>query len=123
LNAEFLAMIQVIVYAGAILVLFLFLIMLLNLREEHEARRFVKAWQGRVAVCMVILAVIMVTLYKVSVEPTGGYSIALINRIGHTKILGMTLFTQYVLPFLMTALVLFVPMIAAIILAVKERGR
>lgn len=123
LNAEFLAVIQVIVYAGAILVLFLFLVMLLNLREEHEARRFVHAWQGRVAVCLLILTVVVVSLHKVSVQPTGGYTIDFINQTGHTKVLGTALFNQYVLPFLMTALVLFVPMVAAIVIAMKERKR
>lgn len=123
LNAEFLAVIQVIVYAGAILVLFLFLVMLLNLREEHEARRFVKAWQGRLAVCILLLTVIVISVYKAAVQPTGGYSITFIKEMGHTKVLGTVLFNQYVLPFLMTALVLFVPMVAAIVLAMKERKR
>ncbi|HMK44802.1 MAG TPA: NADH-quinone oxidoreductase subunit J [Dissulfurispiraceae bacterium] len=123
LNAEFLAVIQVIVYAGAILVLFLFLVMLLNLREEHEARRFVCAWQGRIATCLLLLMVVAVSLYKATVQPTGGYTIDFINRIGHTKVLGTVLFNQYILPFLMTALVLFVPMVAAIVLAMKEKKR
>lgn len=123
LNAEFLAIIQIIVYAGAILVLFLFLVMLLNLREEHEARRFVCAWQGRTAVCMLLLLIVAVSVYKASVQPTGGYTIDFVNQTGHTKVLGTVLFNQYVLPFLMTALVLFVPMVAAIVLAMKERKR
>ncbi len=123
LNAEFLAMIQIIVYAGAILILFLFLVMLLNLREENQAQRFVKGWQGRLAVCILLLTVVIVSVYKVTVEPTGDYPISLIKETGHTKVLGTAMFNHYILPFLITALVLFIPMVAVIVLAIKERRR
>jgi NADH-quinone oxidoreductase subunit J len=123
LDAEFLAMIQIIVYAGAVLVLFLFVVMLLDLRQENEVSRFVKAWQGKAAVCIVLLTVVVVSVFNVSVRPVNGYTIDLIQQVGHTKVLGTALFNRYVLPFLMTALVLFVPMIAAIVLMKKERKR
>src|SRR5512135_1367380 len=56
LDAEFIAAVQVIVYAGAILVLFLFVVLLLNLREELKTNRFVGAWPAGLIIAAVIMA-------------------------------------------------------------------
>src|SRR5512146_1263314 len=52
LNAEFIAAIQVIVYAGAILVLFLFVVLLLNLREEIRTNRFIRSWPAGLVIAL-----------------------------------------------------------------------
>lgn len=121
LNAEFIAAIQVIVYAGAILVLFLFVVMLLNLKEEDQARGFIKLWKARAFVALSFFAVIAVAFHGYIAEPRGKYSIDYIQREGHTKTLGTVLYNEFSFPFMIFALVLFVPMIAAVVLAIKKR--
>jgi len=121
LNAEFIAAIQVIVYAGAILVLFLFVVMLLNLREEAQIRRFMRLWQARILVAVSLFAAIAVALQGFILAPQGKYSIQYIQKEGHTKTLGTVLYNEFSFPFLIFALILFVPMIAAVVLAVKRR--
>ncbi len=121
LNAEFLAAIQIIVYAGAILVLFLFVVLLLNIREEFGQRWFIRSWQGRGFVAAALLLAIMLALQYIVLAPMGKYSIDYIQRETHAKVLGTVLFNEYVFPFMIIALVLFVPMIAAVVLAIKRR--
>ncbi len=121
LNAEFIAAIQIIVYAGAILVLFLFVVLLLDVKEEVKGRRFISSWQGRGFAAAALLLGIMLALQYTVIAPQGKYSIEYIQSETHTKVLGTVLFNEYVFPFMILALVLFVPMIAAVVLAVKRR--
>lgn len=122
LNAEFIAAIQIIVYAGAIMVLFLFVVLLLNLRQEVKVRRFISSWQGRVFIpALLLLCIVSATRY-LALPPAGEYSIQYIQEQTHTKVLGTVLFTEYLFPFIILALVLFVPMIAAVVLAMKRKG-
>lgn len=121
LNAEFIAAIQIIVYAGAILVLFLFVVMLLNLKEEIQIRRFMRQWRARLLVSASFLAVLAIAFQSLVLAPQGKYSIQYIQKEGHTKTLGTVLYNEFSFPFMIFALVLFVPMIAAIVLAIKRK--
>jgi NADH-quinone oxidoreductase subunit J len=63
----------------------------------------------------------MLALKHIVPAPMGKYSIDYIERETHTKVLGTVLFNEYIFPFMIIALVLFVPMIAAVVLAIKRR--
>lgn len=121
LNAEFLAVIQIIVYAGAILVLYLFVVMLLNLKKEETVRKYQDQWPIAVGVG-VILAVFFVSIVgKISVlAPLGKYSIEAIKSEGSLMSIGKVLYTEYLLPFEIASILLLVAIIGAVILAKKR---
>jgi len=115
LGAPFLAMVQVTVYAGAVMVLFLFVIMLLGAEELKEDGGPI-AWQRPLALVLgVILLALMSYLifgaaqgWQVLKPPPESY--------GNPTEIGMTLFRQYLLPFEVTSVLLLVAMIAAIVM-------
>lgn len=120
LNAEFLAAIQIILYAGAILVLFLFVIMMLNLKEEINVERVIGEWPIGVALGLSILMLMIFSVSEIIHGPIGQYSIEAIKKETHTKALGKLLFTEYILQFELIALILLVAMVGAILLAKKK---
>jgi NADH-quinone oxidoreductase subunit J len=121
LNAEFLAAVQLILYAGAILVLFLFVIMMLNLKEELTAERFIGEWPIGVALGISILMFIYFTISKFIQGPAGQYTIEAIKKETHTKTIGKVLYTEYLFPFEIASLILLIAIVGAIVLA-KKRG-
>ncbi|RJQ38325.1 MAG: NADH-ubiquinone/plastoquinone oxidoreductase chain 6 [Nitrospiraceae bacterium] len=123
LNAEFIAAIQIIVYAGAILVLFLFVLLLLNLREELRAKRFVGAWPAGLFVTSALLVIILSVLKSFVPGPAGKYSIEFIKQETHTKALGKLLYTDFLFPFEIASLVLLVAIIGAMVLAKRKTGK
>ncbi len=120
LNAEFIAAIQVIVYAGAILVLFLFVVLLLNLKEELETNRFIGSWPAGLLIVTVILIFIISTLRSFKLAPKGEYTIELIQKETHTVALGKLLYTDFLFPFEIASVVLLVAIIGAIVLAKRK---
>jgi len=120
LNAEFIAAIQVIVYAGAILVLFLFVILLLNLREEFRIKKFMGAWPAGFLISIFLLVAIISSLRYLEVSPSGKYSIEFIQKETHTKALGQVLYTDFLFPFEIASLALLVAIVGAIVLAKKK---
>jgi NADH-quinone oxidoreductase subunit J len=118
LAAEFIAAIQVIVYAGAIMVLFLFVIMLLNL--EKDVRALVKSPFQKVAAAILVLmlvAVLVVTLGK-NVAVTQEALKA--GSIPNTAAIGRLLFGRFLLPFEITSVVLLVAIIGVILIGKKK---
>jgi len=116
LNAYFLAAVQVLVYAGAVMVLFLFVIMLLDLKEEALRRaKLARAVTGFVAVAG-LAGVVIQTIW--AAKPSKG--LAAPTLVGATPDLGKLLFTKYLLPFEILSLLLLVAMIGAILLSKKE---
>lgn len=113
LNAFFLAAVQVLVYAGAVMVLFLFVIMLLDLKEE-ERRKLNKVALGAGTVAVAVIAGILIRAVT-SAKPV---AVKLVE--GTTKPLGKILFTQYLLPFEILSLLLLVAMVGVILLSKKE---
>jgi len=75
MNAEFLAAVQLILYAGAVLVLFLFVIMMLDVREEISSRRFLKGWPIGAAVAAVIILLLSFPIARFINGPLGRYTI------------------------------------------------
>ncbi|MBI5408966.1 MAG: NADH-quinone oxidoreductase subunit J [Nitrospirae bacterium] len=121
LNAEFLAAIQIIVYAGAILVLFLFVIMLLNLRKEETEKRFQNQWPFSVGVG-VVLAIFSVSIVgKITViAPLGQYTVEAVRSEGSVMTIGKVLYTDFLLPFEIASLLLLVAIVGAVVLAKRR---
>ncbi|MCX8027425.1 MAG: NADH-quinone oxidoreductase subunit J [Thermodesulfovibrionales bacterium] len=120
LNAEFFAIIQIIVYAGAILVMFLFVLLLLNVKQSLTASLFIRGWQGRAMAVVFLLLVFVISIKNLVIGPRGEYSIQRIEQQGHIKVIGEAMFNDYILPFMIIGLILFVPMIAAAVLAMRR---
>jgi NADH-quinone oxidoreductase subunit J len=122
LHAEFIAAIQIIVYAGAIMVLFLFVIMLLNLEKEKRlvARNRLLKGVG-VFLGAVLLAQIGMVLQRVLLEGTPGkFPPEKVTALGNTQVVAQLLFTDFLLPFEITSVLLLVAIIGAIVLAKRE---
>lgn len=122
LGAPFIAMAQITVYAGAIMVLFLFVIMLLG--AERLAPGKVLSYQRPMAIGLAVVLVIEAVYLIIARTP----SMAMINppteatnTVEALQELGMTLFNQYLLPFEVTSILLLVAMIGAIVLTKQEK--
>ncbi len=118
LTAHLIAFMQVLVYAGAVMVLFLFVIMLLSLGTEHlvpgPSKRAMQ-WVG-VAGALALAAVIGTAIWRV-----GDVALANVDgTFGTVKAVGRVLFTEYLLPFEATSLLLLVAIVGAVVVA-KER--
>jgi NADH-quinone oxidoreductase subunit J len=118
LHAYFLAAVQILVYAGAVMVLFLFVIMLLDLKEE--ARRKIKLF-GMITGGAAVASVFGI-FFKVFVltTPTLGAGLPQPTLEGVTKPLGVALFTQYFLPFEILSVLLLVAMVGVILLSKRD---
>jgi NADH-quinone oxidoreductase subunit J len=115
LNAFFLAAVQVLVYAGAVMVLFLFVIMLLDLKEEQRRtiRKFSLALGG--------LAVVAIGSLLVRAIWFSGVGRAAQPQLeGSTRSLGSSLFQDFLLPFEIVSVILLVAMVGVILLSKKE---
>ncbi|HET6823211.1 MAG TPA: NADH-quinone oxidoreductase subunit J [Anaerolineales bacterium] len=122
LGAPFIAMAQITVYAGAIMVLFLFVIMLLGAESLPQAQ--VLPWQKPLAgLLAVALAVEATFILLTRARPTGDVTQpdASVNTMTNLRALSEALFTQYLLPFEVTSILLLVAMIGAIVLVRKEK--
>ncbi len=121
LNADFVAAIQIIVYAGAVLVLFLFVLMLLNLRPADLQQRLQSQWPlgAALAVAFLVLLGTILSTTRVVVEP-GSYTVDLMNTEGNISLLGRVLYSEFLLPFEIASLVLLVALQGAVVLAIKR---
>jgi NADH-quinone oxidoreductase subunit J len=120
LNAQFLAIIQVLVYAGAIMVLFVFVIMLLNL--EDEKRLSDRLDLRRLFAFLLVLVVFAEIAYGLFKSTEGRFLKPAENsvEIGKIEFIGEKLFTSYILPFEITSLILIVAIVGAIVLAKRR---
>jgi len=117
LGAEFIAVIQVIVYAGAIMVLFVLVIMLLNAGHEiPSSRSRVARWLG-IPLLAAFLAEMFIVLLRYLPEESGGWFAP--KPAGPVPI-GHLLFQSYVLPFEVTSVLVLVAVLGAVVLAKKE---
>ncbi len=121
LNAEFLAAVQIIVYAGAILVLYLFVVFLVNIKQEIHIERFVANHNISIAISLLVFVMLMVGTRSFFLGTHGKWTVDAILKVTHTKALGTEIFTSYILPFEIVALVLLVAVIGGILLAKQER--
>ncbi|MFN8008687.1 MAG: NADH-quinone oxidoreductase subunit J [Terriglobia bacterium] len=121
MRAEFIAVMQIVVYTGAIMVLFIFVIMLLNAREESAATPSVRL----INYLGLPLSLLLVgQLCFVVFRAFAGYNLVPAavsdNFAGNTAAIGKELYTRYVLPFEVTSILLLVAIIGAIVMAKKE---
>ncbi|HLQ77184.1 MAG TPA: NADH-quinone oxidoreductase subunit J [Terriglobia bacterium] len=115
LQAEFLAVINVIVYAGAIMVLFVFVIMLLNLPVDEDGADRLR-WLKFIGIPLGIFLLFMVgsTVWNLGVAPVASQ----IN--GTPEAIGRSLFTDYLLPFELTSLLILIALMGAVVFAKKD---
>mgnify|MGYP002781310303 CR=1 FL=1 len=120
LNAQFLAVVNIIVYAGAIMVLFLFVIMFLNLRQDTEPR---KSLVVRIAAVVSggLLGLVMVAALKqvgTQVPAREGFD----SRVGLVETLGEVLFRDFLVPFELASVLFLVAMVGAVMLGKRDPG-
>ena len=119
LHSEFLAVVQIIVYAGAIMVLFLFVVMLLNLSKEQmwdyktDWRKMLAYVLGGVFLVQMLYILSTVKTFKPRIEPKFVY--------GKVETIGSSLMTTYVFPFEMISVILLAAIMGAIIIAKKHK--
>lgn len=118
LNAQFLAVVHIIVYSGAIMVLFLFTVMLLNLNSETEPHKptllkFAAVLSGG-ALFLIIIAAVRSTMPAPYVAPQ-------LSEVGYVKNIGIKLYKDYTLPFEVASILFLSAMIGSVVLAKKER--
>ena len=120
LNAQFLAAVNLIVYAGAIMVLFLFVIMFLNLNKETEPHKPALA-KLAAAIAGGSLLLILIAAMR-NVNPAGYDPASFDSQIGMVDKLGMVLFQQYALPFELASILLLAAMVGSVMLGKRETG-
>jgi NADH-quinone oxidoreductase subunit J len=129
LSAEFIAIIQVLVYAGAVMVLFLFVIMLLNLDREnqqelirHRAQKFFGFALVGIFIPLIGLGVSTALLYSgPQLGARGNFSPQAAGQVSNTKAVASLLFTDYLLPFEITSILLLATMIGVVYLASRTK--
>jgi NADH-quinone oxidoreductase subunit J len=116
LNAQFLAAVHVIVYAGAIMVLFLYVIMMLNLNADVEPQKS-KWLKFAATISGGILMIVLVGALRASADglPAGNG-----QPVGMIKTLGQTLYNEFMLPFEISSILFLVAMVGAVMLGKKE---
>ncbi len=122
LGAPFIAMAQITVYAGAIMVLFLFVIMLLGAEKTPG----LLDWRKFIAPVVLAGILVVETVYLLAFRgaPTGAvtHPDASVNSVDFLQRMGMVLFNEYLLPFEVTSILLLVAMVGAIVLTKQETG-
>ncbi len=117
LNAQFLAVVNLIVYAGAIMVLFLFVIMLLNLNRESEPLK-PKSWFIVAAIPSGMLLLVLVAALKESMDHVVKNPV---ENAGLVKTLGKALFTEYLVPFELSGILFLSAMVGAVLLGKRDK--
>ena len=119
LNAQFIAIVHIIVYSGAIMILFLFTIMLMNLNKENEVHKpRITRLGAIVSFCLVCLILIAIFINS---KPIAGDYIATGEDYQSIKVLGRILLNEYMVPFEFASILLLVAMIGTVLLSKKEK--
>jgi NADH-quinone oxidoreductase subunit J len=119
MNAQFLAIVNLIVYAGAIMVLFLFVIMLMNLNAETEPQKHI--WMKLAgAISGGCFLLMLVSLIRQANELSGRKVMMGDVNIGLIKNLGKALFSDYVVPFEITSVLFLSAMVGAVVIGKKD---
>ena len=129
IGAEFLGMIMLIVYVGAVAVLFLFVVMMLNVAEQ-KGQWFSSRWDGGTHIPIGLLVsliiffelIIVIGGWKYKPDLLNSLTINISNEITNTRSIGNVLYTDYILLFQISGMILLVAMIGAIVLTYRERA-
>ncbi len=120
LNAQFLAIVNLIVYAGAIMVLFLFVVMLMNLNSDTEPQK--NNWMKIAGIisggCLLL---IMIDVVSGSSDMQNKTALVKEGNIGLIKVLGKVLFKDYVVPFEISSVLFLSAMVGAVVIGKKEK--
>jgi NADH-quinone oxidoreductase subunit J len=121
-QAEFLFAVQIVLYVGGIMVLFLFVIMLVNLDQAAKERQFNRQWLVALAAVAAVGAEVAVFLYKGkdAFHFAEGAAAILPPGMGNTEILGDSLFSEYLLPFELASVLLLVAVVGSVVMAKKR---
>jgi len=123
IGAEFLAVVLILVYVGAVMVLFLFVVMMLDINLEEIRKGFTRfAWLGGVTAVVVILEIVGVVTAKTLGIDASRAPTPLPADYSNTAELGRVLYTQYAYPFEIAAVLLLVAIVAAIALTMRRRA-
>lgn len=121
LNAEFMAAVQIIVYAGAVLVLYLFVVMFLNIRQEEQQKLFHGPWPLALFGIVLFAGIFTFIIKDIEVfQNPGPHSIQYIEKTGSLMAIGRVLFTEYLLPFEVASVLLLAAIIGAIVLTKRK---
>ena len=120
LNSQFLAIVHLIVYSGAIMILFLFTIMLMNLNKEIDVHKPRVARWGAI-VSFVLMCLVLIAIFINSKPIVGEYD-STGEDYQSIKILGKVLLNEYMVPFEFASVLLLVAMIGSVLLSKKEKN-
>jgi len=120
LSAPFMAAIQIMVYAGAIIVLIVFVIMLLNLGTTTQKQTTHSKGFAAGAGILILFQVLYMLGRSDATGMTGKVTTAMVERVGHTELIGKALFTDFLLPFEITSILLLVAIVGAVVLAKRN---
>ena len=117
LNAQFLGVIQIIVYAGAIMVLFLYILMMLNLNKEDESKKQnINKFVGVLAAGILLVGILGAYKGLTGKEVAGNVDFG----VGLTKNLGLLLFNEYVLPFEFASVLILAGIVGAVLIGKRD---
>ena len=119
LNAQFLAIVNLIVYAGAIMVLFLFVVMLMNLNSDSEPQKN-NRFKIAGAISGGCLMLIMIDVIRDAGEVQHAKALVKEGNIGLIKNLGMVLFKDYVVPFEISSVLFLAAMVGAVVIGKRD---
>ena len=128
IGAEFLGMIMLIVYVGAVAVLFLFVVMMLNVAQQKNQWFNSKENSGHIPIGLIISTIIFFELiiviggWKFKPELSDSSATQIFNEISNTHSLGQVLYTDYVHVFQISGMILLIAMIGAIVLTFRQRA-
>jgi NADH-quinone oxidoreductase subunit J len=121
-EAEFLAIALIVVYVGAVMVLFLFVVMMLDIKQEHVREGFIKYLPVGIIVALIMLGEMLGLIgVRAMHEQVMGANPATVAGMSNTEWLGHALYTQFLLPFEIAALILTVGVVAAVVLTLRQR--
>ena len=128
IGAEFLGMIMLIVYVGAVAVLFLFVVMMLNVAQQKNQWFLAEETSSHIPVGLIISVVIFVELiiviggWKYKPDLSDSISLKLSSELTNTHLLGNVIYTDHILTFQLSGIILLVAMIGAIVLTFRQRS-
>ncbi len=126
LNAQFIAVAQVMVYAGAIMMLILFVIMLVQMEKGPAGEEPKKSGALKVKVAGALITVILLVevlfgaLFYQMTGRTGDYPTEMVNNVGNVRTVGSLLYGQYLFPFEIASLLLLVGIVGAVVIAKRK---
>lgn len=121
LQAEFIAGVQILVYVGGIMVLFLFVIMLVSVKSMEHQRRLSQQWKLATGVALLVVAeLVYLIVHGRQIFAIKPVPIEVLTKTQNTQVVGELLYTTYLLPFEIASVLLLVAIIGAVVLAKKK---